>query len=452
MARYAFKKIPIVDIEPLLCYGADISKKAVQQCVTELHRSSRDVGFVSITSHRVSKELQKDVLYKILEFSKKIYSRQFFALPLEEKMEIHIAKYKDGKRGYQRLGQNVTQDGKKPLCTTNQKKKKKDIHEGFDLLRPTNDPKHWPLNTPNLWPTNPADYKEVMEEYVKTMSQLGHLLMRGMALGLRLSPDFFNSFMNESFWIMRSIHYPVGLNQNLNSNHSTQPSQPSSVDNDYPWGIGCGEHRDYGCLTMIIQDEVYGNECLQLRNRNNEWITANTNDERGQQCLVINIGDMLHYWSHGFYQSTPHRVLNPKPVPTFSLSDKLYHNTGRVSVPFFFEPNWDALVQPIDFSSQQHADPYTLKFLPWDDIDTQFIGRTHPFQTNAKSFDVIGSYDYFDGRPVLFGDHLKKNFWPISCINCPLSPFLLFFLNCLLFMSFFIYIFAEARYKSTKIL
>ena len=38
----------------------------------------------------------------------------------------------------------------------------------------------------------------------------------------------------------------------------------------------------------------------------------------------------------GQYQSTPHRVINLDPAMT------------RVSAPFFYEPEFEAVVQPID--------------------------------------------------------------------------------------------------------
>lgn len=49
---------------------------------------------------------------------------------------------------------------------------------------------------------------------------------------------------------------------------------------------------------------------------------------------MCNIGDMLSEWTHGIYKSTLHRVV---------------HNADsmRISVPFFFEPNWDAFISPV---------------------------------------------------------------------------------------------------------
>lgn len=50
--------------------------------------------------------------------------------------------------------------------------------------------------------------------------------------------------------------------------------------------------------------------------------------------FVVNIGDMLTIWTNGLYQSTVHRVINN-------------NSKYRVSVPFFYEPNFDARVEPL---------------------------------------------------------------------------------------------------------
>lgn len=51
-------------------------------------------------------------------------------------------------------------------------------------------------------------------------------------------------------------------------------------------------------------------------------------------AFICNIGDMLSEWTRGAYQSTLHRVCHSS-------------DTLRISVPFFFEPNWDAFISPV---------------------------------------------------------------------------------------------------------
>jgi isopenicillin N synthase-like dioxygenase len=51
-------------------------------------------------------------------------------------------------------------------------------------------------------------------------------------------------------------------------------------------------------------------------------------------CYMCNIGGMLMEWTRVTYKSTLHRVCHN--------SESLH-----ISVPFFFDPNWDALISPV---------------------------------------------------------------------------------------------------------
>jgi len=43
---------------------------------------------------------------------------------------------------------------------------------------------------------------------------------------------------------------------------------------------------------------------------------------------------MLAEWTRGAYKSTAHRVVHVSDAP-------------RISIPFFFDPNWDAFIEPV---------------------------------------------------------------------------------------------------------
>ncbi len=71
-----------------------------------------------------------------------------------------------------------------------------------------------------------------------------------------------------------------------------------------------------------------------------------------------NVGDMLARWTNELFVSTPHRVLRPvrsRPPPPWVASRgacagvcKRSQPTERVSVPYFYEPSYDAVIAPID--------------------------------------------------------------------------------------------------------
>ncbi|KAF9267439.1 Clavaminate synthase-like protein [Marasmius fiardii PR-910] len=244
-------------------------------------------------------------------------ARDFFALPQEEKDKISL-KNEDHARGYARLKENVTNG-------------KADNHEGLDFYRPVENPdKNRPLWGRNQWPDDPR-FREKYENWVVKMQKLGLIVMEAMAIGLGMTPEEWKALraqVDESFWVMRAIGYP-----------------PLPDDHD---GFSCGAHKDYGCLTFLYADPTPN--ALQVFVQNSgiaigkaadvsglpmeqgteegHWITANPIPG----CVVCNIGEMWEIWTDGLYKSTLHRVV---------------HRGANYRVPFFFEPNFGALVKPL---------------------------------------------------------------------------------------------------------
>ena len=56
------------------------------------------------------------------------------------------------------------------------------------------------------------------------------------------------------------------------------------------------------------------------------------NPEEG--LLIVNLGKNMDFWTGGRFKATLHRVINKTAAP-------------RHSVPFFYEPNMDAIINPI---------------------------------------------------------------------------------------------------------
>jgi isopenicillin N synthase-like dioxygenase len=141
------------------------------------------------------------------------------------------------------------------------------------------------------------------------MRSLAETLMRGFALALDLAPDFFADKIDQPCASLRLLHYPP---------------QEGQIEAQT---MGCGAHTDYGCLTILAQDANGG---LQVRNSAGEWIAAPPVPD----TFVINLGDQMARWTNGRFQATPHRVINTS-------------GRERYSMPFFFDPNWDALIEAL---------------------------------------------------------------------------------------------------------
>ena len=85
--------------------------------------------------------------------------------------------------------------------------------------------------------------------------------------------------------------------------------------------------------------------------RANGWHAGISADPM-EGSFVINIGDMMSLWTNGMYRSTPHRVVRPavRNCPP-SRSGENRGRRQRLSVPFFFEPNYDAFIEPLSVQS-----------------------------------------------------------------------------------------------------
>ncbi|CAA0385437.1 unnamed protein product [Arabidopsis thaliana] len=299
-----FKSLPVIDISRLLlkCDDPDMAEDVgVAEVVQQLDKACRDAGFFYVIGHGIS----EDVINKVREIT-----REFFKLPYEEKLKIKMTPAA-GYRGYQRIGENVT-------------KGIPDIHEAIDCYKEIKQGKYGDIGKvmegPNQWPENPQEFKELMEEYIKLCTDLSRKILRGISLALAGSPyEFEGKMAGDPFWVMRLIGYPGAEFTN---------GQP---END----IGCGAHTDYGLLTLVNQDD--DKTALQVRNLGGEWISAIPIPG----SFVCNIGDMLKILSNGVYESTLHRVINNSPQ-------------YRVCVAFFYETNFDAVVEPLDICKQKY--------------------------------------------------------------------------------------------------
>jgi len=181
------------------------------------------------------------------------------------------------------------------------------------------------------------------------MKELGLLVMEALAVGLGVTEDEWADLkgkVDDSFWVMRVIGYP-----------------PLPNDHD---GYSCGAHKDYGCLTFLHADDTEG--ALQVflsssspafptvkaqgitttaslpREEGGEGVWLNADPIPG--CVVCNVGEMWEIWSQGLYRSALHRVVHRGA-------------NYRVSVPFFFEPNFNSYVAPLPAAArawEEYAD------------------------------------------------------------------------------------------------
>lgn len=283
------ESIPVIDIAPFLKGNInDEAKNAARQ----IRLACETHGFFYVSGHGVSQKLQ----HQVEELSK-----EFFRLPEEEKMKIAMRRGGKAWRGYFPVGGELTSG-------------KPDIKEGiyFGTELPPEHPKVQaaiPMHGANLFPEYPRKIRETVLEYMDQATLIGHAVMRGIALSLGLSIDYFHQrYTADPLILFRIFHYPP------------QPSPEATQ-----WGVG--EHTDYGLLTILKQDSIGG---LQVKSQG-KWVEA----PPIENTFICNIGDMLDRMTGGLYRSTPHRVLNTS-------------GKNRFSYPLFFDPGFDTYPKRIE--------------------------------------------------------------------------------------------------------
>jgi isopenicillin N synthase-like dioxygenase len=94
------------------------------------------------------------------------------------------------------------------------------------------------------------------------------------------------------------------------------PSLPASPSYDSETDIRAGAHSDYGTITLLFQRPGQpGLEILASRrgDENEEWLSVPINPSQEKETpILVNVGDLLEYWTNGVLKSAVHRVIFPK--------------------------------------------------------------------------------------------------------------------------------------------
>lgn len=308
--------IPVIDISSL----ADGSDSTV--VAAEIDAACRGTGFFSIVGHGVPAELTSRL---------EGLAREFFALPDQEKADIAMPLGGRAWRGW------FPVEGE---LTSGQPDMKEGLYFGQEL--DADDPRvraGLPLHGGNLFPARPAGFGDAVLDYIAALTDVGHLVLRGIAQGLGLDRNWFDAHLTaDPLVLFRIFHYPP------------VPAGSSG------WGVA--EHTDYGLITLLGQDDSGG---LEVRSGDN-WMTVAPHPDD----LVVNLGDMLERMTGGVYRSTPHRVRNTS-------------GRNRLSFPLFLDPAWDAEVLPVPSIGASA-------------IDGSAIGDPSPRWDGRRVLDWSGTY------------------------------------------------------------
>ncbi|KAJ7333564.1 hypothetical protein OS493_017102 [Desmophyllum pertusum] len=160
------------------------------------------------------------------------------------------------------------------------------------------------------------------------LMDLGLRVLSVLAIGLNMEPDSFvfgYKKMGTSLggtWI-RFNYYPV-----IPDISKVKPGQ-----------IRCGEHNDYGGITLLIQDDVGRLEISNIK-LNGQFVPATPM----KGTLLVNIGDLMQRWTSDKLKSAVHRVVIPEV--------EIKRRVPRRSFVCFFDPDLDSLITCLDGSNK----------------------------------------------------------------------------------------------------
>ncbi|WP_224814019.1 isopenicillin N synthase family oxygenase [Hasllibacter sp. MH4015] len=279
-----FNEIPVLDIAPLI-NGDDTTALA-----TAFAKAYGETGFAYIIGHGIDPDLRAAIFEA---------SKRFHALPDAAKQALTID---HTHRGY--IAINTSTDVTSDLAEVT----KPNQSASFMMMR--EDAVHDPaiyLSGPNKWP-DLHGFRATCETYAQAMTGLGRRLMSLALQSIDADQTFLSAFDTPTIWL-RLLHYP--------------PQSPQAPEDLF----GSAPHKDFGCLTLLAQDDVGG---LQVQTPSGDWVDAPPRED----AFIVNVGDMLHRLSNGRLISTPHRVINTS-------------GRERYSVPFFFDPHVSTTIAPL---------------------------------------------------------------------------------------------------------
>ena len=286
--------IPVVDIS-----GFDGGPAtARRQVLEEVTAACEETGFLVIVGHGVTDEVIAS-MYRV--------TQEFFALPRAEKQRCTPEGWDRycGFAGIDR-GRASGRTDLKEMFHANR-------FDGPDDAVAAGYP--WEvgaLQAPNLWPERPEGFTAAWRRYYRAMETLADRMNRIFACCLSLPEDWFRDKLDNHLSNLGANWYPP------------QPVEPE------PGVVRCSQHIDFSALTILYQDDAPGG--LEVRDRSGAWRPV----PPLPGSFVVNLGDLMNRWTSDRWQATPHRVVNP-PRPAA--------HTGRISIPYFQMPNWDAVIE-----------------------------------------------------------------------------------------------------------
>ena len=286
--------IPNIDLSEII--SNDLNSDIAKQIAKSIKEASEDIGFFTVTNHGIPISKFENLLKTC---------KKFFYLPEEDKLKIAPKKWNPNTntvyRGYFPSSVNGKEglDIGDPLLKQDMadllKKEKFEVNHDMTFLDPS--------------------WQATINNYFDDLHNLGMIIFK----------TIISSFSSNLSIADRAFQRPKTLST-LRFNYYPKQDKPVEVSSQDGVALGCETHVDSGIMTILYQDKKGG---LQVQNRRSlEWHDV----PHDPSAFVINTGLALEYLTNGRMKATNHRVL--------------YNQEERISIPFFFEPSYDFVLDP----------------------------------------------------------------------------------------------------------
>jgi isopenicillin N synthase-like dioxygenase len=276
--------LPVIDLAAV--------EREPERFRADLRAAAHDVGFFQLVGHGVP-AVEADRLLEL--------TRAFFALPEAERLALSNVNSPHF-RGYTRVGHELTggvSDWRDQLDVGSERP-----------ARPHGpvEPAYTWLEGPNQWPESLPELRVAVLSWMDRLAAVAHRLLQELLVSLGAPRGFYDAaFAGDPHLNLKLVRYP--------GSPTATPEQ------------GVGVHKDYGFLTLLLQDEIGG---LQVQAPDGSGF-IDVPPMRG--AFVVNLGELLEVATDGLLTATDHRVISPPA------------GTVRYSVPFFYNPRLAARVR-----------------------------------------------------------------------------------------------------------
>eukprot|EP01018_Ginkgo_biloba_P017656 Gb_32334 [translate_table: standard] len=267
------EQIPVIDLSGL-------HDERCNKTMEEISKACKEWGFFQVINHGLSPLLLRAALG---------VSKGFFDLPLVEKQ-----KHANDPRTYVGYGSRTGVQKGAVLDWGDYY-----YHHFLPLS----------LREEHKWPSKPEEYRIIMKEYCKGITELFLNLLTVFSLNLGLHPDH----LKEACGGEDDIGMCVRINY-----------YPPCPQPDLTFGLS--SHSDPGAITFLLQDDISG---LQVR-KGDHWVSVRPIPN----AFVVNLGDQMQILTNGAYRSVEHRAV-------------VNENKERMSIAGFCNPCGKKTIGPI---------------------------------------------------------------------------------------------------------